>query len=354
MGDEYDASSNMKLSLVVALGLLATIIAGASARGSEAEQKSSARSTRIIFLGTNGGPDAAKFRSEPATLLVVNGTPYLIDVGPGTDRQLAWAGFKHSDIRAVFITHHHVDHDGGLVPFISLTWFDKAWNHRPPSSIDIYGPPGTIYLMHSALDFLSVSERIFRAGAPALAGSDGMFDAHDIEQDGPFFSDGSVSVSAAQNSHYYFTSRGPTGDVDKSYAYRFNTPAGAVAFTGDTGPSDAVVKLAQGADVLVSEVCVCTRNSPTRNSASDAAIVRPPDGLADQELFHMQHEHLTPEEVGRIATRAHVRTVILTHFVGGGDDPKDLSKFTSDVRRTSRDRSLPPKIFWNSTFHRER
>lgn len=316
----------MVRSFVVALGLLAYSCAGTFA----ADAGRPTHSTRIIFLGTYGGPKAVKFRSEPATLLVADGAPYLVDVGAGTDRQLAWAGFRYSDVKAVFITHHHIDHDGGLVPFISLTWFEKAWHHLPPTSLGIYGPPSTTYLVHTALDYLSVSERIFRAGVPALPPSAGMFDAHDIAKDGLFFTDGDVRVTAAQNTHFHFPSRTPEGDLDRSYAYRFDTPAGAVVFTGDTGPSDAVVKLAEGADVLVSEVCACGDGPPK----SDGSPVRPPNGLDAQQTFHMEHEHVTPEEVGAMAARAHVKTVILTHFVPGDDDETDVTKYTAGVKKS--------------------
>lgn len=304
---------------VFIIAFFATAFAAASAHA--------AHSTRIIFLGTYGGPKAEKFRSEPASLIVVDGTPYLIDVGPGTDRQIAWAGFKHSEIKTVFITHHHIDHDGGLVPFISLTWFEKAWHQLPATQVGIYGPPATTFLVHTALDYLSVSERIFRAGVPALPPSAGMFDAHDIEKDGPFYSDGGLRVTAAENTHFHFPSHGPTDSPDKSYAYRFDTPSGSVVFTGDTGASDAVAKLAEGADVLVSEVCLCQVKAP------DIAITTPPAGFDDQEVFHMVHEHLTPEEVGAIAARAHVKTVLLTHFVPGDDSETDASKYISGVRK---------------------
>lgn len=307
-------------------GLIAALFAATFAAAA-AHAGDAAHSTRIIFLGTYGGPKAEKFRSEPASLIVVDGTPYLIDVGPGTDRQIAWAGFKHSEIKAVFITHHHIDHDGGLVPFISLTWFEKAWHHLPTTQTGIYGPPATTFLVHTALDYLSVSERIFRAGVPALPPSTGMFDAHDIEKDGPFYTDGGLRVTAAENAHFHFPSQGPTGALDKSYAYRFDTPSGSVVFTGDTGSSDAVTKLAEGADVLVSEVCLC------QAKAASLSITTPPDGLDEQAVFHMVHEHLTPEEVGAIAARAHVKTVLLTHFVPGEDSETDASKYTSGVKK---------------------
>jgi ribonuclease BN (tRNA processing enzyme) len=312
--------------LTFMLGLLAACLAGAPA-----EAAPDAHSTRIIFLGTYGGPKAVKFRSEPATLLVVDKKPYLIDIGPGTDRQLAWSGFKHSDVKALFITHHHIDHDGGLVSFLSLTWFERAWHHDSAAPLGIYGPPATAYLVHTARDYLSVSERIFRAGVPALPPSEGMFEPHDIATDGPFFDSDGLRVTAAQNSHFHFPSHDPAGDADKSFAYRFDTPSGAVVFAGDTGPSDAVVRLAEGADVLVSEVCLCSGDS---HWAAEESITKPPEGLDEQEYYHMVHEHLTPENVGTIATRAHVKTLILTHFVPGDDDETSTVAYTAGVRKT--------------------
>ena len=233
----------MKRSSVVAL--LAALFASASAFAADTRPNPAPHATRLIFLGTYGGPKATKFRSEPATLLVADGTPYLIDVGPGTDRQLAWAGFRHSDVKAVFITHHHIDHDGGLVPFISLTWFEKAWHHLSPTPVGIYGPPATTYLVRSALDYLSVSERIFRAGVPALPASDGMFDAHDIEKDGPFYTDGGVRVTAAQNTRFLY-SPGTTRRTIRTglYACRFDTPSDADrVHQPDAGASSASHKI---------------------------------------------------------------------------------------------------------------
>jgi len=48
----------------------------------------------------------------------------------------------------------------------------------------------------------------------------------------------------------------------------------------------------------------------------------------------MVHEHMTPEDVGAMAARAHVKTLILTHFVPGDDDETDVSQYTSGARKT--------------------
>ena len=48
--------------------------------------------TRIVFLGTKGGPRVGIGASNPANLVVVNGTPFVIDCGMGVSRQLVNAG----------------------------------------------------------------------------------------------------------------------------------------------------------------------------------------------------------------------------------------------------------------------
>lgn len=285
--------------------------------------------TRLILLGTGGGPIPRKLRSQPASLLVIDGRPYLIDAGAGVVRQLAWAGFEPHEIGTIFFTHLHFDHEAGLEPLMSFIWMDRNM-HRMFSAhpVQIYGPPATRYLVHAALNYLSVSERIFLSelpGGPAAP----MFQAHRFDRDGVVYRDHGVCVTAVQNTHYRFKPETPAYKAgDQSYAYRFDTPAGSVVFTGDTGPSQAVTRLAEGADVLVSEVI------------DEAAMARfgnrqaPLPPQADrQRSFHMLHEHLSPQEVGKMAAQAHVRMVVLTHIVPGLDNETDTSAYTEGVEK---------------------
>ena len=70
------------------------------------------KSTRIVLLGTKGGPRVGEAgRSNPATLLLINDVPYLIDCGYGVTKQLITAGVALNRLRYVFITHHHSDHN---------------------------------------------------------------------------------------------------------------------------------------------------------------------------------------------------------------------------------------------------
>jgi len=271
-------------------------------------------SNRIILLGTRGGPAADAVRSESASLLVIDGTPYLIDAGSGTARRLAEAGYPLSRIKTIFITHHHLDHTAGLEPIISLSWIGTGLGGRKVPPVNIYGPPATEFLVKAALNYLSVSARIFTAGIPSLPSPEGMFIGHDMAP-GLIYQDEKVKVTAVENTHFGHASYGPDGKKDMSFSYRFDTPKGSVVFTGDTGPSEAVNQLAKGADILVSEASLPAAGAP---ATPTAAATAPAGGALASELGeHMAREHLSPEEIGKMAAAAGVKQVVLYHLVIG-------------------------------------
>jgi glyoxylase-like metal-dependent hydrolase (beta-lactamase superfamily II) len=102
-----------------------------------------ARSTRIVLLGT-GTPSPDPDRSGPATAVVVNGTPYLIDFGPGVVRRIAAAsqkgvaGLGVVNVRVAFLTHLHSDHTAGY-PDLILT----PWSVGRSQPLEVYGPAGS-------------------------------------------------------------------------------------------------------------------------------------------------------------------------------------------------------------------
>lgn len=282
--------------------------------------------TRLILLGTAAGPIPRVLRSQPANLLVVDGEPYLIDCGNGVSRQLVMAGFEPADVRHIFITHHHIDHNADLGALMSFDWVeDYQRNATSAPPVQIYGPPSTTYLVQAALDYLSVAERIFSAGMPAPPAK-GQFQAHDIDHDGLVYADEHVRVTAAENTHFHEASSSPKYGKDRSYAYRFDTPGRSVVFTGDTGPSEAVTKLAEGADVLVTEI-------ENVESMMKGFTGKMTEAQAADFRKHLEQEHLTPETVGKMAAAAHVKAVVLTHFTPDEDVPTDASSFTKGIRK---------------------
>ena len=69
------------------------------------------RRTRLVLLGTAGGPRPRTTRSAPAQAIVVDDTVYVVDCGNGVARQLVLANLPLRAVRHIFITHHHSDHN---------------------------------------------------------------------------------------------------------------------------------------------------------------------------------------------------------------------------------------------------
>ena len=111
---------------------------------------------RITLLGT-GGPRPDPERQGPATLIEASRLSLLFDAGRGVATQLARAGVRVEDLDAVFITHHHFDHIGGLADLIMA-----AWNNGRTRPLPIFGPLGTDEIIDAMLDHVYARDINFR------------------------------------------------------------------------------------------------------------------------------------------------------------------------------------------------
>jgi ribonuclease BN (tRNA processing enzyme) len=281
--------------------------------------------TRLITLGTSGGPIATVGRAQSSNLLIVNGALYVIDAGPGVTRRLTRAGVRIRDIDNIFITHGHGDHTGGLAELLAAEY---DFNRTKP--VNIYGPPGTETVVNGAMQYLTVSSEIRISGGTKSVPIAQILFGHDMGT-GTVYQDANVKVTAVENTHFHFPPGSPAYGKYKSYAYRFEASDRIVVFTGDTGPSAAVTDLARGADLLVSEVDSVEENV-ARQTKTGLWQLRTPDEQASF-IRHDTEEHLSPDEVGKMAERAGVKTVVLTH-IGASTDPRDdFKRYGEQVKK---------------------
>jgi ribonuclease BN (tRNA processing enzyme) len=255
-------------------------------------QASPARS-RLILLGTGGGPSPKPNRSAPANVIIAGGAAYVIDCGDGVARQLVLAGVKLDTIRSVFLTHHHSDHNADYGNLLLL-----AWANNLARRVDSYGPPPLARMTRQflAMNDIDIKTRIADEGRPALGK---LIIPHEIRADGLVMQDANLKVTAA---------RVPHPPIRPSFAYRFDCADRSIVFSGDTAPSANLVALAKGADILVHEVM--------HLPSLDALIATEPNAKRLRE--HLLASHTPTEQVGHIATEAGVKTLVLSHFVPGG------------------------------------
>jgi ribonuclease BN (tRNA processing enzyme) len=259
----------------------------------------------LLTLGTRAGPPPTSQRAQSSNLLIVNGTYCVIDAGDGVVRRLAKAGVKPQDVGIIFISHHHDDHTAGLGTLMSV-----AWDQNRTQPINVYGPPGTESLVKAAVQYFTLSSEIRIADGGRSVPIARVFFGHDVVP-GVIYEDANIKVMAIENAHFDFH-KGQNAGRFKSYSYRFETPDRVIVFTGDTGPSEAVTDLAKGADLLVAEV----------NSVEDRKLGMIADGrwesMSEAERVGIMQQaargHLSAQDVGQLANRARVKTVVLTHL----------------------------------------
>lgn len=289
-------------TLAAAAGSLISGRLHAQAKEQIAPQKKAG--TRVILLGTAGGPRPNKMRNQPSLVIITNKKPYVVDCGNGVSRQLVFAGVSLRDLSAIFITHHHSDHN---LEYGNLIY--NAWASGFKGRIDAYGPPPLEKMtkLYFDLNAYDISIRIPDEGRPPLAP---MVNAHDFSGPGMVMNDENIKVTAALVNH---------PPVVPALAYRFDTADRSIVFSGDTTPSDNLVSLAQGADVLIHEVI--------HKQSLARLMARVPN--ADRLIEHIVASHTTVEDVGKVAKRAGVKTLVLTHLVPA-DDPTVTDAMWSD------------------------
>jgi ribonuclease BN (tRNA processing enzyme) len=263
---------------------------------------------RIIFLGTKGGPRVGVGASNPANLVVVNDTPFVIDCGMGVSRQLVNAGVPLPSVKYIFISHHHSDHN---LEYGNL--FYNAWAAGLSTPIHSFGPKGIEAMTRTywELNKFDVDTRIEDEGRPDPRP---LLVAKDIAEDGVVLQTADVKVTAFRTPH---------PPIVDSFAYKFETPDGVIVFSSDTAYNPKLAEFAKGADVLVHEALYVP--------AVDRLVIKTKNGATLKK--HLMESHTTTEDVGRIAAAAGVKVLVLSHFVPGDDPEITDEDWISGVRK---------------------
>ncbi|MBR9911704.1 MAG: MBL fold metallo-hydrolase [Gammaproteobacteria bacterium] len=257
----------------------------------------------FITLGTAGGPEGEASRSQPANALLVGDDVYLVDAGDGAVGQLKKAGLRLPQVKGLFISHNHFDHTGGVLAILGLRMQLHAYN-----TLTIYGPPGTKAFIEGLLAGMEPA----RKAAYGMPGQEWKANVEVKElTHGSVVELNGVKVTAAENSHFKIPENSNVEEKAKSLAFRFDLEDRSIAFTGDTGPSDAVAKLARGADLLISEMMDIPAVMESIRKVNPNMPQRQLDGIE----WHFRAHHLLPSQVGELAANAGVNKVVVTHMV---------------------------------------
>jgi ribonuclease BN (tRNA processing enzyme) len=274
--------------------------------------------TRIVFLGTKGGPRIGLNAANPANLVVVNDTPFVIDCGAGVSHQLVAAGVPIPSVKYIFISHHHSDHN---LEYGNL--FYNAWAAGLSTPIHSFGPKGIEAMTRTywELNKFDVETRIEDEGRPDPRP---LLIAKDITEDGVVLQTSDVKVTAFRTPH---------PPITDNFAYKFETPDGTIVFSSDTAYNPKLAEFAKGADVLVHEALYVP--------AVDRLVIKTKNGATLKK--HLLDSHTTTEDVGRIAAAAGVKVLVLSHFVPGDDPLVTDDDWTADVKKNFSGRIIVAK-----------
>jgi ribonuclease BN (tRNA processing enzyme) len=267
--------------------------------------------TRIVLLGTAGGPAFNRTRAQPAHAVQVGAVVYLVDCGGGVGDQYVRAGLPPSLLRHVFVTHFHSDHVADLLTFPVRSWGFIEASGEP---LTLHGPKPLKQAVKGGLRQFAF-DRDIRERDEGKERFERLLRVHQFKREGIVHRDDLVTVTAARVDHV---------PIRDAFAYRFDTPDLSVVFSGDTAPSPALVRLAASADFLVHEVLTWTPEEAA------AAVGLPLDHPFVQ---HLLNSHTSYRDVGRIAADAGVGTLVLTHFVPA-DGPLDPDAVLAEVRKS--------------------
>ena len=280
----WNALGKSSVAAALSVGIITTL----SWQGPQVPPSAPSR-TQVVLLGT-GNPPADPDRSGPATAVVVNGTPYLVDFGAGVVRRAksalvdkGIAGLDPVKLRVVFVTHLHSDHTVGYPDLILTPW---VLGRRVP--LEVYGPSGIKGMTDHVLeayraDFETRTKdrALYTVGAFPEGHA---VNAHEIRA-GVVYKDANVTVTAFATKH-----------AMESYGYRFDTPDRSIVISGDTNPTQATIDACNGCDVLIHEVLTH-------------------EWLAKRPDFHAYaaEHHTTTTQLTELATKARPRLLILYH-----------------------------------------
>lgn len=255
-----------------------------------------------VLLGT-GYPVPVPDRAGPATAIIVNGKYFIVDAGRAITMRLAALKPRMPHVEAVFLTHLHSDHTSGLPDLFDTSWLIE----RRAVPFELYGPEGTRELADGMLKFFAADIHIRRDLTEYQPAAGAAVNTHIVQQGIVYERDG-LKITAFDVDHR---------PVVPAFGYRFDCGAKSIVISGDTGPSDNLVRFAKDADILIHEAYLPGFFSSRQDE---------PQRVAE----NLSRYHTTAEQAGEVATRANVKQLVITHVIPGdrADEIRQLASKT--------------------------
>ena len=246
-----------------------------------------AQTMKVTLLGT-GSPPPVLDRFGPSTLIEAGSEKIVIDVGRGASQRIWQLGIPLGGLTAVLLTHLHSDHTVGIPDLWLTGWLNNRYGGRK-EPFQIFGPAGTVDLMTNLEKAYAWDIRT-READEKLPPQGIAVTAKDLTS-GVVFERNGVKVTAFNTDH---------GDLIKpTLGYRVEFGGHSVVLTGDTRPSDEIVKASKEVDVMIHEVSFAMNELLAENVAMRRVI----------------DHHTSPQDAGKEFTRSGPKLAVYSHIV---------------------------------------
>ena len=215
----------------------------------------------------------------------------LLDAGPGTPANFTSLEIPFDEVDKVFLTHHHVDHIGGLDQF----WIG-GWTYGRRRTLRVWGPPGTEDIVGHLRGIYEWDIETRRRVFETLQGSE--IEAVDYGE-GVLWDEDGIRVTAFEVVHT---------PPHNTFGLRIDYAGRSMVFSGDTKKCDALIEQARGVDLLIHEAF-----PPVEVYADKAG--RP----IELARIIAEQVHTAPREVGEVLAETQPRLGVIYHMYNNDD-----------------------------------
>jgi len=255
-----------------------------------------------VFLLGSGGPMNNDVRVASSVAVIAGGEFILIDIGPGSYRNVDVLRLPAGNLSAVFLTHFHSDHIGDLGEANMLSWVNGR--DKP---LEVFGPEGVEKVVkgfEKAYE-LDTGYRIAHHGKEILKQENGKMIAETVQIQNA--SERKLCFNKNGLKIYAFEVEHPP--IKPAYGYRVEYKGNIVVITGDTIKTDNLVKNCQNADLLLSEAISFKMLNNVVAGAKKLKLDRYAKILTD-----IQNYHMNPKTAAELAKEANVKKLVFVHI----------------------------------------
>jgi ribonuclease BN (tRNA processing enzyme) len=285
-----------------------------------------ARPLAITLLGT--GTPAPSLERQSSGYLIEVGTDLIVwDHGPGAHHRLMESGHRTVDVTHAFFTHLHYDHCMDYGRLVLQRW-DQGADRIP--DLQVYGPPPIARMTEQLFGTDGIYGPDIRARVEHRSSLD-VFEARGgkVPRKRPAPRVTEIHAGSVVEGNGWKVTVGHAQHVQpylECLALRLDTKEGSICYTGDSGPSDTIVELAKGCDILIHMNHYFSGTEPT--PAYRAACGNHRDNAI-------------------IAKRAGVKALVLTHLLAQIDQPGIREQIVHEIQQV-----FDGKVIWGEDLMR--